>query len=136
MPCLSCLFCFVVLATPAAYGVPGPEIRPELQLQQRQILNPLVRPGLRPASQCSRDAADPTAPQQELLLFKNKIKQQIKQSLPVGWPTGFRSPLEQNLSHKPQVLAGAPPSTCSEFSSCWPRAEEKGCECWLPLYFL
>ena len=65
-------FSFSFFGHPWAYGVPGPEIRPELQLRptpqlwQRQILNPQHKPGIKPESQCSRDTADPVAPQREL----------------------------------------------------------------------
>lgn len=42
-----------------AYGVPGPGIRPEPQLQQRWSLNPLCPAGTEPAAQPSREAAEP-----------------------------------------------------------------------------
>ena len=53
----------------AAYGVPWPGIRSELQLWQCRVLNPLSQArdqtGV-PASQQRRGAADPAMPQQEL----------------------------------------------------------------------
>jgi len=52
-----------------AYGVPGPGITSEPQLQPK--LGPLThctRLGIEPVSWCCRDAADPVAPQQELLV--------------------------------------------------------------------
>ena len=44
-----------------------PQLRPKTQLWQCQILNTLCQAGVKPVSQCSQDAADPVAPQQELL---------------------------------------------------------------------
>ena len=58
----------------AACELPGSGIRPKPQLkpmqqllQQYRILNPLCQLGIEPASWCSRDAASPVSPQQELL---------------------------------------------------------------------
>ena len=64
------LFFFFWLST--AYGVLSPGIRsepqlpPKLQLQQHGILNPGYWTRIEPVSQHSQNAADPTAPQQEL----------------------------------------------------------------------
>ena len=64
---------FFFLGHSMAYRVPRPEIRfklqlqPKPQLQQRQILNPLYRPGITLASQRSQVTTDPVTPQQELL---------------------------------------------------------------------
>lgn len=57
---------------PVAHGVPGPGIRseaqfrPKPQLEECCVLNPLCGPGIELASQRSRDAVDPVAPQWEL----------------------------------------------------------------------
>ena len=41
--------------------------RPKPKPWQSQILNPLARPGIKPASQRSKATADPILPQRELL---------------------------------------------------------------------
>ena len=74
--CLS-LYCFFsppsFSGCPTADGVPGPgirselQLRPTLQLWQRQSFNPLSWLGMEPASWRCRDAADPLVPQWELL---------------------------------------------------------------------
>ena len=72
--------CFVLFGCPTAYGIPRlgmrskSQLQPTLQLQQGQILN---LPGIKPASQHSRDTTDPIAPQQELLTFY-PIQKRIK----------------------------------------------------------
>ena len=65
---------FPFFGRPVAYGVPGSGIRSKLQLQptpqlwQLGNLNSLCRLEIEPASQRSRDAANPVAPQQNALL--------------------------------------------------------------------
>ena len=79
------IFCFVFFFSvflsfflfffglPAAYGIPGSGIRSELQLwpilscSNAGSLTHCARPGIKPASQCSRNAAHPVEQQQELL---------------------------------------------------------------------
>lgn len=74
------LFCFVFLflfclflgffGCPAAYGVPGPGMRPEMQLQHATTLDyltPYVRLGTEPGSWRCKDAIDPIVPQREFL---------------------------------------------------------------------
>ena len=63
---------FFFFGHPTADGVPGPGIRPKLQLQptpqlwKHWILNHCAGLGIESASQRSRDAADPIVPQWEL----------------------------------------------------------------------
>ena len=53
---------------PLAYGVPGPGIRSEQQLQPTpDPLTHCARPGIKPMSWCCRDAVNPIAPQLELM---------------------------------------------------------------------
>ena len=63
---------FFFFCYPTVHGVPGPGIRPELQLQpipqlrQCRSLTHRARPGIEPASWYCKDAADCILPQQEL----------------------------------------------------------------------
>ena len=62
---------FFYFSCPTAYEVLGLGIRSELKLQplscsNTRFLNHYARPGIELVSQCSRDVADPTAPQQDL----------------------------------------------------------------------
>ena len=63
--------CFFFFGHPEAYGVPGPEIRPEpklrpaLQLWHARAITHSARLGIKPASQCSRDTTDAIVPQQK-----------------------------------------------------------------------
>ena len=63
---------FVVFGCPEAYGVSGPWVRSEPQLQpmlwQHRILNPLRQARIEPASWLCRDTANPVVPQQEFPL--------------------------------------------------------------------
>ena len=61
----TCFVLFFFFGCPMPCGVPGPGIRSELQLHPCQILNPLCWAGY--LNPCSRDTADPTVPQWELL---------------------------------------------------------------------
>ena len=67
------LFFFFFFGCPEAYGVPGPGIVSEPQLQAtlqlwqgQDLLTHCARPGIKSVSWCFRDAADPIEPQQEL----------------------------------------------------------------------
>ena len=61
------LFHFIFFGHVVACGVPRPGIRSEPQLlPTHQSLTHCARLGIEPESQCSRIAADPIAPQQEL----------------------------------------------------------------------
>ena len=68
-------FFFSFFGHPMAHGAPRPGIRcepqlqPKPQLRQHQTVNPLCQLGIKPASQCSQDAADPTVLQWELLMI-------------------------------------------------------------------
>lgn len=68
---LSFFFFLVLFGRLMAYEVLGLGIRSELKLQpmscsNTRFLNHYARPGIELVSQCSRDVADPTAPQQDL----------------------------------------------------------------------
>ena len=64
---------FFFFGRPMAYGVPGPGIRSEPQVQPMlrcsiaRSLTHCAGPGIKPASQQSQDATDSAAPQRELL---------------------------------------------------------------------
>ena len=70
---LASLPCSWTCGSGMSHGAPRPgirsklQVRPSPQLWQCQILNHCAGPGIEPLSRCSRDAADPVEPQQELL---------------------------------------------------------------------
>ena len=82
---------FSVWGRPVAYGVPGPEIRYEPQLQF-QSLNPLCPVGIEPASQCCRGASTPLAPQQKRLFCSFKTRSPFSKTMSAFWPTTLIAP--------------------------------------------
>ena len=115
-----CLFVFF-FGHHSAYGVPRPGIRSELQLWpmpqlwQCGILTHCARPGVKPASQCSRDTTKPIAPQWNSLggfyaiiitiYFESQIVSSMTDKSPSSWLQCPLSCPHYSLSAPPYFLA-------------------------------